>query len=152
MSIFDPLGLIAHFTIKGRILFQDVWKSSIGWDDIIPEKFEKKWIKWIEEIKLTTTIEIPRCYSVLIKDSRIQLHIFNDASQEAYACASYLRIKTENQIDVVLVNAKARVKPIKEVTIPRMELQAALLGSRLAATILSEIGLTIESTYFWSDS
>ncbi|KAG5897469.1 hypothetical protein JTB14_002728 [Gonioctena quinquepunctata] len=35
MSIFDPLGLIVNFTIKARILIQDIWRSSIGCDDYI---------------------------------------------------------------------------------------------------------------------
>jgi hypothetical protein len=36
MSLFDPLGFISHFTIKGRILLQRIWRSEIGWDDKLP--------------------------------------------------------------------------------------------------------------------
>lgn len=42
--------------------------------------------------------------------------------------------------------------PIKLISIPCLELQAAVLGTRLATTIKSELDVKINKTYFWSDS
>jgi hypothetical protein len=41
MSIFDPLGLIAKFTIRGRILLQEIWRSGIDWDNRIDQEFHR---------------------------------------------------------------------------------------------------------------
>lgn len=41
---------------------------------------------------------------------------------------------------------------MKVLTIPRMELQAALLASRLSTTILKECDMNIEEVIYWSDS
>jgi hypothetical protein len=53
---------------------------------------------------------------------------------------------------VSLVMAKSCVAPLKAVTIPRLELQAAVEAVRLAVFIRTEMKLHIDEEYFWSDS
>ena len=55
------------------------------------------------------------------------------------------------EVGVKFVAAKTCLAPLKELTIPRLELQAAVLASRLAKTILDEIRLKIVRVIF-SDS
>ncbi len=40
MTIYDPLGLLSHFTVKVKILLQGVWRSGIGWDDELHSALE----------------------------------------------------------------------------------------------------------------
>ena len=47
---------------------------------------------------------------------------------------------------------KTRNAPIKERTIPHLELQAAVLAVRLSNSILNELDLQVDKTFFWSDS
>ena len=47
MSVFDPIGLIAHVIIQARILFKEIWKSAIDWDDQINDDCYKDWKKWL---------------------------------------------------------------------------------------------------------
>ena len=50
--------------------------------------------------------------------------------------------------------SKSRPAPIrnKTMTIPRLELQAAVLASRLKTTIVEELKLNIDSVHLWSGS
>lgn len=83
----------------------------------------------------------------------IQLHIFVDASLEAYSAAAYFRIENESGVDSCSVEAKSRVAPIKPMSVPRLELQGGVLGTRLAGSIIhSHHGLQIEKTIIWCDS
>jgi hypothetical protein len=62
MSIFDPMGFISHFTIKAKILLQDIWRCEIGWDDELPTQFLEKWNNWIQELHCLSQVKIPRSY------------------------------------------------------------------------------------------
>ena len=63
MSIFDPLGLLAHFTVKGKILLQDIWRSGIGWDDQLTDEACSKWQRWIGQLEEVRRLKIARCYA-----------------------------------------------------------------------------------------
>ncbi|XP_044755156.1 uncharacterized protein LOC123314105 [Coccinella septempunctata] len=153
MSIFDPLGLIANLTVRGRILIQDIWKSGIGWDDSVEHEQYKTWKLWLLDLQKITNISIPRCYSTSIpKAERVELHIFCDASKRAYASVAYLRMIAKTSIDVALIFARARVAPNKPISIPRLELQAALMGSRLKKMLIKTLEIKIDKTYLWTDS
>ena len=72
----------------------------------------------------------------------VSLHTFVDASRLAYAAVSYGRYgHVSGRISVALVTAKARVSPIKSVSIPRLELMATVLGLRLAETVSEKLGI-----------
>ncbi|XP_055542771.1 uncharacterized protein LOC129728359 [Wyeomyia smithii] len=155
MSFFDPLGLISFFLIHGRILMQDIWAEGIGWDDKITDKLRVKWRDWIDLVPQLNDIRIPRCYfldAVEETYSSLQVHVFVDASRSAYACAVYFRVETPHGPEVQLVNAKSKVAPLKMQTVPRLELRAAVLGSRLLHSVLSMHALPVVKRVLWSDS
>ncbi|XP_075158026.1 uncharacterized protein LOC142231296 [Haematobia irritans] len=153
MSVFDPLGLVSCHTIGLKLLLQEIWRSGIGWDESIPDELREKWTKWVFTIPTIESVEIPRCYSIHInKTSDIQLHIFVDAGEFAYGAVCYLLVRYNDEISVSLVAAKSKVAPVKPVSIPRLELQAALVGVRLAKTIKEIDRIRIRSEVYWSDS
>ena len=153
MSIFDPIGLVSHFVIKARILFQQIWRSGIHWDDTIPESLQSVWNTWLTELKNITTVSVPRWYFRNCNGApSVQLHIFVDSSEVAFAAVAYLRIHSNAGTQVSIVCGRIRVAPLKPLTIPRLELQAAVMGVRLASTIKQEVEFSVESTHFWSDS
>jgi len=111
------------------------------------------WKQWLEELPQLKNIRVKRCYSEGLRQAEeIQLHTFVDASDEAYATVSYLRIKTKDGVEVSLVSSKLRIAPLKKLTIPRMELMAALMGVRLAKTIKEELTVKVHRSVYWSDS
>nr|XP_037875890.1 uncharacterized protein LOC119630457 [Bombyx mori] len=76
-----------------------------------------------------------------------------DSSESAYAAALYWRAEMpDGEIRTSLVLAKARVAPLKLTSIPRLELQAAVMGSRMAAAVTEEHDRKPDARMFWTDS
>ncbi|XP_048483902.1 uncharacterized protein LOC125490011 [Plutella xylostella] len=151
MSVFDPLGLASPITVQGRAMLQDVCRTGIGWDEPLKENEERKWKTWLQDLKKLQDLNIPRCTTTKLTEGEI--HVFCDASEKAYATAIYWRaIHPDGHVEVKLLSGKSRVAPLKPVSIPRLELQAALLGCRLAATVTKETDLTINKSTYWTDS
>ncbi|GIX77076.1 reverse transcriptase [Caerostris extrusa] len=80
------------------------------------------------------------------------LHIFCDASKNAYATVIFLRSESSGQVYVKFVAAKSCISPLKKVTIPRLELLACVLGSRLAKYVVTALSLKEVPTYYWTDA
>ncbi|XP_036347068.1 uncharacterized protein LOC118756408 [Rhagoletis pomonella] len=153
MSIFDPLGFVSCYTIGLKILLQDVWRSGITWDDSLCDELYDKWCRWKNMVALITAVEIPRCYSLLLKQAdHVELHTFVDAGEKAYAAVCYLRIIKGNDISTMIMASKSKVTPLKPLSIPRLELQAAVIGIRLASMVAKVQRIGIRSLFWWTDS
>lgn len=95
-------------------------------------------------------MRVPRCYRQIItveEATRIQLHIFVDASEKGFAAVAYLRYREEDVVEWALVGAKTRVAPLKFLSIPRLELQAAVKQN-----ITESHRIPISERFFWTDS
>ena len=154
MSVYDPLGILAPFTMQAKLLMQDIWRSGIKWDMKIRDEEFESWKRWLKNLHEIRKFRIPRCF--MPKGANVlstQLHVFCDASLQAYSAVAYLRIvDLEEKAHLSLVMSKTRVAPVKPMTVPRLELQAALLAARMAKTINDEIDISIVERTFWSDS
>ncbi|GFY16568.1 integrase catalytic domain-containing protein [Trichonephila clavipes] len=72
------------------------------------------------------------------------MHCFSDASKSAYGTILYLRFVTcNNEIETSFICSKSRVAPLKSLTLPRLELTAALLSARLAKQVSSCLKLML---------
>ncbi len=107
-----------------------------------------------KELPNLQRITIPRCYTPACNNtsSTIDMHVLCDASEKAYGSVAYLRIETGDNIQVAFIMARSRVAPKKQLSVPRLELCAALSGAQLAKTLNSELTLNIRQTVMWSDS
>ncbi|XP_062712397.1 uncharacterized protein LOC134289829 [Aedes albopictus] len=155
MSLFDPLGFVAFFLVHGKVLMQDVWASGIGWDEKINEQHFLRWRQWTANFSQLDTLKIPRCYfrSPFPKNlDQLEIHILVDASDSAYACVAYYRLETDNGIQISLICAKTKVAPLKVLSIPRLELKAAILGVRMLESIEGYHTYSINRRVLWSDS
>lgn len=153
-SVYDPLGFIAPFILCGKHILQELCIRGIGWDDPLPEDVKPRWEKWINGLHNLKEITIPRCYHPHDFQNLVQveLHHFSDASSMGYGACSYLRYVNENKVHCSLVIAKARVAPTKVVSIPRLELTAAAVSTKISAMLKGELDMKIDREFFWTDS
>ncbi|XP_054091903.1 uncharacterized protein LOC105220591 [Zeugodacus cucurbitae] len=153
MSIFDPLGFLSNFVIGAKLLMRELWKHDIHWNDPLPNDINVAWVKWRKQLPEVVKYAIPRFYFRNGAPQILQLHVFVDASENAFAAVAYLRSQSSSgKIDVAFVCAKTKCAPMKPLTVPRLELQAAVLGTRLMQCIRKEHSLKIKDYILWSDS
>ena len=153
-SIYDPMGFIAPFVLIGKMILQEMCRGGICWDEPLPEGLYPRWERWCSDFANLKDIHIPRCYKP--KDfGRVistELHHFSDASMNGYGQCSYLRLIGESHVHCSLICGKARVAPTKVVTIPRLELTAAVVSAKMSSILRQELSIAIDKEYFWTDS
>ena len=154
MSVFDPLGLLGLFTLQSRILMQEIWRSGVGWDDEIRDEEQIGWLQWVNNLKNISSCSVPRCITPIHQEySNTQLHAFCDASLKAYTAVVYARFEMyDKTVHLSLIMAKTGVAPLKPMNVPRLELQAALLGARFINTVSKELEIKINKRFLWTDS
>ena len=158
-SIYDPIGFCAPSILEGRLLMQktcmkDIDGNRMKWDDQLDKEFVLLIKNWLLRLELQT-FEIPRCYkSDLEEVSETELHIFSDASEIGHGCVAFLRMKgSDGLIEVSFILGKARVNPLKTgLSIPRLELTAAVLAVQLREKIYNALKIKCTRTCFWTDS
>lgn len=153
MKVFDPLGLIAHYLIRGKLTMQEMWRDDTGWDDEVSEEISREWHNFVKELKNIEKIKIPRHYAPVVPSQCTNtLVIFADASEFAFAAVAYLIFDTGKERHVALVMGKSKVAPIKKLTIPQLELSAALLGCRLGNSVEELVDFKIDKKVHLLDS
>ncbi|XP_073967443.1 uncharacterized protein [Choristoneura fumiferana] len=154
MRIYDPLGILAPIVVRGRIMFQNAWHKGLDWDEKLSQSDTAAWSLWFEDLLSISDLQIPRWYSLNeLQVEKCELHIFADSSESAYAAVAYWRfLYTNGSVKLALICSKVRVAPLKPVSIPRLELQGALIAARLATSICEAHRLKASRRVFWSDS
>jgi len=154
-SLYDPLGLIAPFVFPAKLLLQDLCRRGAKWDDNLSTTELQQWNLWQDQLEDLEDLEVPRCFKPSNFDDVItrELHNFSDASQAGYGAVCYMRtIDACGRINVSFVIGKSRVAPLKHLTIPRLELSAAVLAVKLNSMVTQELDDKIEEPFFWTDS
>ena len=153
---YDPLGIIAPFLLPARQLIQQACVAKLGWDDEIGTipGLELNWADWFGSLPELGYVHLNRCILAADKQpARIELHTFTDASSVGYGSCSYARVEYfDNSVQCCFVMGKSRVAPVKRVTIPRLELVAAVLGAKLSDLIRKELNVKFNAVYFWTDA
>jgi len=93
-----------------------------------------------------------RVYTGFENAKSVQLHLFADASKDGYGAVCYLRSNDEEACSCTFVMGKSRVAPMKQQTIPRLELCAAVTAVQLLRIVLREHHFNADKLYFWTDS
>lgn len=150
-KLFDPFGWLSPCIVKIKILFQQLWLHDLTWDDPLPAAIEEEWVSTKNNLHMLEQIRIPRW--IANHGEKMQLIGFSDASELAYAAVVYGRsVDSNGQINVTLIAAKTKVAPIQQVTLPRLELNAAVLLTTLMKKISSALSHLDLDLYAWTDS
>lgn len=150
--VHDPNGYVTPVVIIAKMLMQDIWRiKSQGWDQPVPAPMQQRWLEFVNGLTHLSRFRIPRWLSIK-KNANFELHGFCDASSKAYGAVIYVRAVDENNhVNVTLLTSKSKVASITPSTIPREELMATLLGSRLMHQIINACDIYAKQ-YLWSDS
>lgn len=151
-QIYDPLGLLGPVIIVAKLIIQELWKLKLGWDETLPQNLHSKWLQLKNDLDNLNNLRIPR-HAVISDYVEIELHGFCDSSVQAYGACIYIRCKSSlGRFSSQLLCAKSRVAPLKQITLPRLELCGAVLLSHLAKRVLDSMEIKFDKQYFWSDS
>ena len=164
-SIFDPLGFIAPFTMKAKLLLQTLCRKKVTWDAVHGMLLHgmhdgsaihrAQWERWIADLADLENVHVNRCFKPddFGKVETVELHVFSDASRVGYAAVAYLRfVNTEGRIWCAFVIGKTRLAPIREISIPRLELSATVVSVKLRGLVQRELDMILSQVYHWTDS
>ena len=151
-SLFDPLGLEAPMTLRPKLLLQALFRDRVGWDDPVQPQYAQQWREWCMTLDDLRNLIFPRCYASGDSVAKRQLHLFCDASERGYGACAYLRTVIDDAVTTNLVMGKSRLAPLQQVTIPRLELAAAVVACQLRRQIMEHLDLQIDDVIMWTDS
>lgn len=147
LRVFDPLGLISPVTLVAKIIMQKIWIAKTGWNEPIPANIMTHWETIIKGLSELARVRIPRW----IKENTKRLHLFCDASDDAYSVAAYIKVEDKDKIRLLCSKTRVAPDPKKSVSTPRLELLSNLLLARLGEYVEKALNTEFEKI-LWTDS
>ena len=155
---FDPFGALLPVITGAKMIFQETAKGGDavrGWDEPLPAILLEKWNKWATKLTSLDFPSVNRCFrpkSFPVSETVYRLVLMCDAAPGATAAVAYLRAQCEQQVYVSFLMGKGRLSPLQPTTVPRLELQAAVLAVRLSLLIQRELRIPIAAVEYYTDS
>ncbi|XP_023246929.1 uncharacterized protein LOC111643396 [Copidosoma floridanum] len=161
-GLFDPCGWLAPIVLNAKLLLQDLWRARLGWDEPAPISMTRRWAEFTAELQAISTFTLPRWIGVG-PSSELHLHGFSDASRRAMAAVIYSRLAPGAGPALChILLARTKLSPIRSLkpapetsarmTIPRLELRAALIAAKLLRTAADELRVPVDRCHAWCDS
>lgn len=136
--------------LKAKLILLDLCRKGLGWDDTVPAATAMEWTKWMQELHLLENFKVSRCFKPANFGTVCsgQLHHF----EVGYGTVTYLLLHNINtQLCNVFIMGKARVAPLKPITIPRLELIAAVVAAHVDRLWKKELHMPLIDSVFWTD-
>ncbi|XP_065085837.1 uncharacterized protein LOC135707865 [Ochlerotatus camptorhynchus] len=151
-KLFDPLGLISPVIVLAKSIMQQLWADGLGWDETLEGELLSRCVTLHQSLVQLNEIRIPRCV-MAPGAQRIEIHGFSDASCTAYGACVYLRcVQEDGAVSVRLLCSKSRIAPLRRLTIPRLELCAAVVLAKLVSVVIPILKTEFHDIKLWSDS
>ena len=137
-SLYDPMGYISPIILEGRLFQREALTNPSDntttslWDQPLPEELYGRWDSWRKSLHGLDKLILPRClYPVDITPVKHHICAFADASEAAMGYALYLlTLDSAGKKHLGFICGNSRIAPKNSNTIPRMELNAAVLAAR----------------------
>ena len=148
-KLFDPLGTTSPVSVRAKLFMQKLWQLNVDWDEPLDATVREEWTTIMDDMQRLSELAIDRHYFMKgFSRADVTLHMFADASTKAYGAVAFLTCGSE----ATFVFAKNRVAPLKNLTLPKLELMAAVIALRVAKFVSDTLQLQNTPTYYWGDS
>ena len=151
-SVFDPLGMLCPFILEAKSIIQKLWINELSWDEEVLGEQEKTAKKWLADLGNLDKIRVPRCLCPVKEPIQFSIHVFCDASEMAYGTVLYSRCILKDNVMCNFLLAKSKIAPLNTLSIPRLELLAAVKGAEMATKVAKSLHVEKTNIHFWSDS
>ena len=160
-SYYDVFGMLSGILVRPKMLLQKLWTFDIDWDTPISPDSDlfHMWESVKRDLKDVGTVKIERClipekFRGMTPLPEVSLHGASDASEDAMGIGVWLRwsAKEDDDAQLSFVCARARLTPLKQTSMPRKELQAIILLSRMMITVENALRIEIAYKRIWTDS
>ena len=155
-AVFDPLGLLSPILVRIRLFIQKLWLEKLPWDKSFEmvKDLKDTWLHLVTQAHTAATAKTPR-RTIWTKDSEI--HIFSDASKEAYGAVVYVRTPPSPKCpkgSISLICSKSKIKPLDgKATIPRLELAGMVVAAHQVSYLTKAWDLPDNSNFhIWCDA
>ena len=128
----------------------------LPWDELLPstQGVIESLVKWLQALPNLETVSFAKCFKLSDRNVKfIKLHVFFDASSDGYGACAYLRIVyCHDSINCFLVLGKSHVAPLNVISVPRLELTAAVIAAKSSVLIRHELDYDLSRVIFWTDA
>ena len=93
---------MSPFIVTGKILFQNITKGKLEWDDQLPTDIMDEWKNWSNDLHLVNELTLPRCVNKLLS-AKFELVGFCDASIQAYSAVIYIRCIKDDLVNTQII-------------------------------------------------
>jgi hypothetical protein len=164
-TLFDPQGLLLPLTLIAKIIISVVCAAravvNVEWDTPLEPLIDrvvgldnvlKKWVDYTDSLSDLPAIKFPRA----VRSGpaiTIELHLFTDASEMAYAAVIYIKsTRADGTIQVEILCAKNRIAHLGQSrTIAEMELLGIFIGAKMADRVIGTLE-RVDKVFLWTDS
>ena len=151
-EVFDPSGLVAPITGGLKIDVSFLHERKFGWDDPLPNELKEVWSKNFDVLQELSTLVFKRA---VIPTNAVSLDVETinsaDAGEKLVCAAIYARYKLrDGGYSCQLIFARTKI--VHDLTIPRAELEAAVLNASTGHVVKKSLAKWHRGSFNVSDS
>ena len=106
-----------------------MWTRGLDWDEGIDEDLTEQVQQWFSEVDDLKKVQVQRCLQPRTGPAETTIHTFVDASKDAFGVVFYVRnARQDGVVETWFIASKTKVAPLATMSIPRLELSAAVMG------------------------
>lgn len=148
--LYDPMGFAGPITVKAKLILQQIWEQNLDWDTPLPSQLLKVWNSFHQNLLNMSDLNIAR-HIQISEAQQVQLIGYCDSSSTSYGCCIFLKASISGKTYIHLLCSKSRLISLaSKLTIPKAELNGALLLAKLMAHVASILKIT--NIYLFCDS